>query len=68
MIFFVCLVIATVLWFVNVLGKSFETEVSMPINYVNLPKNKVLINAPPSALQVRIEAHGFTLLRNRLRL
>ncbi len=68
LIFISCLLIATVLWFVNVLGKTFETEVSMPIHYVNLPKNKVLLNPPPSSLSVRLEAHGFTLLRNRLKL
>jgi len=68
LIFLACLLVATVLWLVNALGKNFETEVSMPIHYVNLPKNKVLLNPPPSSLTVRLEAHGFTLLRNRLKL
>jgi YbbR domain-containing protein len=68
LIFLASLVIASVLWLVNVMGKTFETEVSMPINYTNLPQEVVMVNQPTEALQVRIEAHGFTLLRNRLRL
>lgn len=68
LIFLVCLLVASVLWLVNALGKNFETEVKMPIHYVNLPGNKVLLNPPPPMLTVRIEAHGFSLLRNRLKL
>ena len=67
-IFLVCLVIATVLWLVNDLGKSYTTTVSIPIQYTNLPKNKVLVKAPPSRIKVRLEAYGFTLLRHKIKL
>ncbi len=68
LIFMVCLAIATVLWFVNALGDSYQTTVSMPIQYTNLPKEKVLVSAPPKKIQVKLEAHGFTLLRHKLKL
>ena len=68
LIFMVCLAIATVLWFVNALGKTYETTVSMPIQYTNLPKEKVLVSAPPKKIEVQLKAHGFTLLRHKLRL
>ena len=68
LIFLICLAIATVLWFVTALGKTYETTVSMPIQYTNLPKEKVLVSAPPKKIQVQLKAHGFTLLRHKLRL
>lgn len=67
-IFLICLSIATVLWFVNAMGRRYETTVSMPVQYTNLPKNKVLIKSPPAQIQVRLEAYGFTLLRHKIKL
>jgi hypothetical protein len=63
LIFFVCLLIATVLWFVKAMEKQYESTVSMPVQYTNLPTNKVLINQPPSRLNLKLKAHGFTLFR-----
>ncbi len=67
-IFAVCLVIASILWFLNALSKSYTTNISYPVKYVNLPKNKFIINEPPRKLQLRVNAHGFTLLRYKLSL
>ena len=67
-IFLICLVIATALWFANALGKRYETTVTMPIQYTNLPKNKVLVKTPPSQIKVRLEAYGLTLLRYKIKL
>jgi len=67
-IFAVCLFIASILWFLNALSKSYTTNISYPVRYVNLPKNKFIINEPPRKLQLRVNAHGFTLLRYKLRL
>jgi hypothetical protein len=66
LIFLVCLLIATILWFVKALEKDYETIVSMPIQYTNLPLNKVLLNPPPSRLNVKVKAQGFVLLRHKL--
>ncbi len=67
-IFAVCLFIASILWFLNALSKSYTTNISYPVKYVNLPKNKFIINEPPRKLQFRVNAHGFTLLRYKLSL
>lgn len=68
LIFFVCFIIATALWFVNAMGKRYETVIAMPIHYTNLPKNKVLVKAPPSYIEIKMEATGFTLLRHQIKL
>lgn len=67
-IFLVCLLIASILWFMNALGKRYETTISMPVKYTNLPKDKVLVKAPPSSLDIKMEAYGFTLLRHKIKL
>lgn len=67
-IFVICLFIATILWFLNALSKNYTTEIAYPVKYVNMPKNKFIINEPPRKLQLRVNAHGFTLLRYKLRL
>ena len=67
-IFMVCLVIATILWFLNALSKNYTTQIAYPVKYVQLPRNKFIINEPPRNLQLRVNAHGFTLLRYKLHL
>jgi hypothetical protein len=66
--FLVCLLIATALWFLNALGKDYTTTVSYPVRYVNAPNKQFLANDPPSKLDLKVDAHGFTLLRHKLSL
>ncbi len=65
-VFTVCLLIATTLWFLDALSKSYSTILSYNVRYVNPPENLFLANNPPSKLDLRVEAHGFTLLRHKL--
>ena len=67
-IFMVCLVMATILWLLNALSKNYTTSISYPVRYVNLPENKFIINDPPKQLDLRVNGHGFTLLRHKMRL
>ena len=65
-VFSVCLLIATTLWFLDALSKNYYTTLSYNVRYVNPPENLFLANNPPSKLDLRVEAHGFTLLRHKL--
>jgi hypothetical protein len=65
-IFGICLLIATSLWFLDALSKDYTTTLSYSVKYVNPPGNLFLANNPPSKLDLRVEAHGFTLLRHKL--
>lgn len=67
-IFLLCVIVSTILWLVSVLGKSYEVEVSIPIKYTNLPKDKVLVNEPPRKINVLLKSYGFTLLRHKIQL
>ncbi len=67
-VFLVCLGIATALWFLNALSKDYSTTIAFPVKYVNAPNKQFLANKPPSKLELKVDAHGFTLLRHKLNL
>ena len=65
-VFLVCLLIATTLWFLNALSKDYTTILAYPVKYINPPENQFLANQPPLKLELKVSAHGFTLLRHKL--
>lgn len=65
-VFALCLLIATSLWFLNALGKDYSETLTYPVKYVNPPQNLFLGNTPPSKIELNVQAHGFTLLRQKL--
>lgn len=67
-VFLICLLIASGLWFLNALNKDYTTTIAYPVKYINPPNNQFLANKPPDKLDLKIEAHGFTLLRHKLNL
>ncbi len=67
-VFSVCLLIATGLWFLNALSKNYSTSVFFPVKYINPPEDYFLISAPPEKFELKVRAHGFTLLRHKMTL
>lgn len=67
-VFAVCLLIATGLWFLNSLSKDYSATVNYPVRFVNPPDELFLTSNPPSRLELKVEAHGFSLLRHKLSL
>jgi hypothetical protein len=67
-VFAVCLLIATGLWFLNSLSKDYSATVNYPVRFVNPPDELFLTSNPPSRLKLKVEAHGFSLLRHKLSL
>ncbi|MCR9011730.1 CdaR family protein [Gabonibacter chumensis] len=62
----ICLIIATVLWFLNTLNKEYATQITYPIRYTDLPKGKLLVSELPQEMTLEIRAHGFALLRYKI--
>jgi len=58
--------IATIFWFLNALSKDYTTTVSYPVNYINLPKDKILIKELPDKLFLEVKGGGFALLRYKI--
>lgn len=64
--YLICVVIATILWFLNALNKDYSAVISYPVKYVNLPQGKHLISDLPSTLSLEVRAKGFALLGHRI--
>ena len=67
-VFFVCLTLASFLWFLNALEKHYTDHITVPVRYINLPKDKELTGKLPEKLELTVDAFGYTLLRHKLRL
>jgi YbbR domain-containing protein len=67
-VFLVCLALASFLWFLNALEKHYTDHISVPVRYMNLPKNKNLVGKLPSKFELTVDAFGYTLLQHKLRL
>lgn len=58
----ICVIIATILWFLNALNKDYTAEVTYPVKYVNFPKGKHLVSELPKTIMLEVNAKGFALL------
>jgi hypothetical protein len=67
-VFLVFVLLSTVLWFYRTLDDSFVANISYPVKYQNLPKNKILINLPPEKILLRVRGSGYSLLSSKLKL
>ena len=61
-IFLICLLIATIFWLLLALSNEYNTALSFPVNYVNMPGKKVIMNELPSKINVNLKTTGFKIL------
>ena len=62
-IFLVCLVISIIIWFSIKLSDEYDTVIQIPVTFTHIPKNKSLIYASDSVLQVEIVDKGSNILK-----
>jgi len=62
LVFFGFIVLAFVLWLMQYYQQRFETEVTIPIAYENIPINVILNEDLPSQITVKLTDKGSTLL------
>lgn len=67
-IFIVCFFIAVIFWFLISLNKNYNSSISFPIVYVDLPIDKVVVNTLPKTVSLELNARGFDLLGYQLKL
>lgn len=63
--FGIFLLIALFFWVLNALNKTYSTDISLPVRYVNIPEDKQLTNELPKSFDVIVEGHGFDLLKQK---
>lgn len=54
------------LWYLNSLRKDAETDVSYPVKYTNLPKDRVIVDTIPVKLNLFLKGPGYSVLKLRL--
>ncbi len=67
-VFLVCLGLSSFLWFLNALEKHYTDHITIPVRYVNIPKDKDLIGKLPDKFEITVDAFGYTLLQHKLSL
>lgn len=60
------LMLSVIFWFMNALSKNYTTDIKYPVRYRNFPGDKTLIGELPNYFTLRVNAHGYTLLRYKL--
>jgi hypothetical protein len=67
-VFLVCLGLSSSLWFLNALEKHYTDRISVPVRYIDIPKNKKSSGMLPKYLDMTVDASGYTILQYKLRL
>jgi len=60
--FFICLIISGFLWLSHRLNQTYSYSIKVPVKFVNLPSNKLLITELPDNLRCDIKTSGLKLL------
>lgn len=67
LVYLVFVVLAFVLWLYRALDDTFVASISYPVQYKNLPKNKILLSVPPERVSLRVRGNGYIILSNKLK-
>lgn len=60
--FMICLSVASLLWVVHALNINYKYSLSVPVTFLNLPTNKLIVGDLPEKLQIDIKASGLKLV------
>jgi hypothetical protein len=65
LIYLFFLFISTVFWFLTALNKNYSVQLEFPVRYTNFPPEKVIVSDVPQQLMLRINGHGFTIIKHK---
>lgn len=57
---------STVIWFFVQFSKTYTVPIELPLEYINVPKDKLLVDNNPSTLELRVRDYGFNLARYKI--
>jgi YbbR domain-containing protein len=63
----ICVFLSMFFWFITTFSKDYNSTITFPVTYLNVPKTKVIVNHLPENIDVDISASGFTILYYKLR-
>ncbi|MBT3647863.1 MAG: hypothetical protein HN542_06450 [Flavobacteriales bacterium] len=62
-VFIMCLSLSIFMWLLISLGKQYNSTLVVPVQYVNFPENKTLLNDVPQELGINVSGTGYDLLQ-----
>ncbi|MGB8706312.1 MAG: YbbR-like domain-containing protein, partial [Gillisia sp.] len=57
---------SAIIWIFMQFSKDYTEVMKLPITYVNVPKDKILLDSKPETLQIRIKDKGFNLALHKI--
>ncbi len=57
---------SAVIWVFVQFSKQYTEAVQLPLSYINIPKDKMLVNNGPSSLDLRVRDYGFNIARYKM--
>lgn len=66
-VFLLFVVLASAFWFFRALGDNYQAENIYLIEFINLPKNKIISGNPTDRIKVRVKGSGFTILNHKIK-
>lgn len=66
-VFFVCLSISTLFWFLLAFNGYYSTSITVPVEYINLPEKRMMVEKLPATVDISISGSGYQLLSYMLR-
>jgi len=60
--FMICILVSISFWLLMSLSKEYTITANFPVNYVNLPEDKVIANQLPRTFDIEIKSSGFNLM------
>lgn len=67
-VYLFCLFISIFFWWLNALSSNYSTNISFNVDYINFPKNKVVLNSLPQQIDIKIRGLGFDLMGYKFRI
>ena len=67
-IFLFCLIVSSFFWLMLALSKEYTIEIYFPVQYINLPPDKVIANNLSETIDIELKSNGFNLLFYKLNL
>ncbi|HEX3009933.1 MAG TPA: hypothetical protein VHO90_20195 [Bacteroidales bacterium] len=65
LIYLFFLFISTIFWFLTAFNKNYSVQLDFPVRYYNFPPEKVVVSDVPHQLNLRINGHGFTIIKHK---
>lgn len=57
---------SAVIWIFVQFSKQYTEAIELPLTYINIPKDKMLVNKEPKTLDLRVRDYGFNIARYKM--